>query len=69
MAVLTVKHYAGTKYPVLKDYVRASLVVQWLIICCQCRRHGFEPSPKTIQHAVGQLSLCPQTAESASSAT
>ena len=28
MAVLTVKHYAGTKYPVLKDYVRASLVVR-----------------------------------------
>ena len=59
-AVLTVKHYVGTKYPVLKDYVRVSLVVQWLRICCQCRGHRFEPSPKTIQHAVGQLSLCPQ---------
>ena len=42
-----------------------SLVVQWLRIACQCRRHGFEPWSRKIPHAAEQLSPCATTIEPA----
>ena len=41
--------------------MRASLAVQWLRICCQCKGHGFEPwsrrshMPRSNQARVPQL--------------
>ena len=42
---------------------RASLVVQCLGICLQCRGHGFEPWSGRIPHAAEQRSLCATTTE------
>ena len=44
---------------------RASLVVQWLRICCQCRGHGFKPWSRKIPHAAEQLNPCTTTTEPA----
>ena len=44
---------------------RASLVVQWLRICLQCRGHGFEPWSGKIPHAVEQLGPWATTTEPA----
>ena len=42
----------------------ASLVAQWLKICCQCRWQEFEPQPGKEPHATEQLSpLCATTTE------
>ena len=43
--------------------VGTSLVVQWLGIACQCRRHGFEPWSGKIPHAAEPLSPCATTTE------
>ena len=34
------------------------LWLNWLRICLQCRRPGFNPWSGKVSHAVGQLSLC-----------
>ena len=39
-----------------KKRLTASLVVQWLGVCCPCERHGFDPLSGRIPHAAGQLS-------------
>ena len=47
----------------LKLHFWASLVAQWLRICCQCRRHGFDPWSGKIPHAAEQLSPCTTATE------
>ncbi|XP_054938684.1 actin-related protein 2/3 complex subunit 1B isoform X1 [Physeter macrocephalus] len=47
----------------LKANLRASLVVQWLSIACQCRGQGFESWSGKIRHAAEQLSPCATTTE------
>ena len=39
----------------IKKNSESSLVVQWLRIACQCRRHRFDTQFEKIPHATGQL--------------
>jgi len=47
----------------VKSGAQTSLVVQWLGIPCQCRRHGFDAWLGKILHAAEQLSLLPAATE------
>ena len=42
---------------------RTSLVVPWLRIICQYRRHEFDTWPRKIPHATEQLKPCTTTTE------
>ena len=47
----------------LRVGAQTSLVVQWLGISYQCRRHGLDAWFGKILHAAGQLSLLPAATE------
>ena len=51
------------KAVVIKTVWWASLVAQWLGVCCQCRWHRFEPWSGRIPHATEQMSPCATATE------
>ena len=55
----------GVRFFNLRNVPRASLVAQWLRVCCPCRGHRFEPWSWRIPHAAERLGPCTTATEPA----